>query len=100
MPERVAVCPGTYDPVTVGHVDIIERTAEVFYRVVVGVVRAPRHKQTLFPLEARIRFIEEPLGGRDTVTVGGFSNLVVGFARKHGGRTVVNGLRAVSCLEC
>jgi pantetheine-phosphate adenylyltransferase len=99
MPERVAVCPGTYDPVTVGHLDIIERTAEVFDRVVVGVVRAPRHKQTLFPLEERIRFIEESLGGRDTVTVAGFSNLVVDFAREHGARAIVKGLRAVSDFE-
>jgi pantetheine-phosphate adenylyltransferase len=99
MPERVAVCPGTYDPVTVGHLDIIERTAEVFDRVVVGVVRAPRHKKTLFPLEERIRFIEESLGGRDTVTVAGFSNLVVEFAREHGARAIVKGLRAVSDFE-
>ena len=99
MPERVAVCPGTYDPVTVGHLDIIERTAEVFDRVVVGVVRAPRHKQTLFPLEERIRFIEESLDGRDTVTVAGFSNLVVDFAREHDARVIVKGLRAVSDFE-
>ncbi|HEY0389075.1 MAG TPA: pantetheine-phosphate adenylyltransferase [Gaiellales bacterium] len=99
MPERVAVCPGTYDPVTVGHLDIIERTAEVFDRVVVGVVRAPRHKQTMFSLEERIEFIEASLGGRDTVTVAGFSNLVVEFAREHGARAIVKGLRAVSDFE-
>jgi pantetheine-phosphate adenylyltransferase len=99
MPERVAVCPGTYDPVTVGHLDIIERTAEVFDRVVVGVVRAPRHKQTLFSLEERIRFIEGSLSGRDTVTVAGFSDLVVEFAREHGARCIVKGLRAVSDFE-
>jgi pantetheine-phosphate adenylyltransferase len=99
MPERVAVCPGTYDPVTVGHLDIIERTAEVFDRVVVGVVRAPRHKQTLFPLEERIRFIEESLSSRENVTVAGFSNLVVDFAREHGARAIVKGLRAVSDFE-
>jgi pantetheine-phosphate adenylyltransferase len=99
MPERVAVCPGTYDPVTVGHLDIIERTAEVFDRVVVGVVRAPRHKQTMFSLEERIEFIEASLGGRDTVTVAGFANLVVEFAREHGARAIVKGLRAVSDFE-
>jgi pantetheine-phosphate adenylyltransferase len=99
MPERVAVCPGTYDPVTVGHLDIIERTAEVFDRVVVGVVRAPRHKQTMFSLDERIGFIEASLQGRDTVTVQGFSNLVVEFAREHGARAIVKGLRAVSDFE-
>ncbi len=99
MPERVAVCPGTYDPVTVGHLDIIERTAEVFDRVVVGVVRAPRHKQTLFSLEERIGFIEQSLSGRDGITVAGFSDLVVEFAREHGARSIVKGLRAVSDFE-
>src|SRR6476646_7738758 len=92
MTERVAVCPGTYDPVTAGHLDIIERAAEVFDRVVVGVVRAPRHKQTMFSLEERIGFIEQSLGGRDNVSV-------VGFAREHGARVIVKGLRAVSDFE-
>jgi len=99
MAERVAVCPGTYDPVTVGHLDIIERTAEVFDRVVVGVVRAPRHKQTMFTLEERIAFLEESLQGRETVTVEPFANLVVDFAREHGARAIVKGLRAVSDFE-
>lgn len=99
MTEKVAVCPGTYDPVTVGHLDIIERTAEVFDRVVVGVVRAPRHKQTLFSLEERIGFIEASLAGRGNVSVAGFASLVVEFAREHGARTIVKGLRAVSDFE-
>ena len=99
MPERVAVCPGTYDPVTVGHLDIIRRTADVFDRVVVGVVRAPRHKQTMFSLEERIGFIEQSLGGRDNVSVVGFATLVVDFAREHGARVIVKGLRAVSDFD-
>jgi pantetheine-phosphate adenylyltransferase len=99
MSERVAVCPGTYDPVTVGHIDIIERTLEVFDRVVVGVVRAPRHKQTMFSLEERIGFIEQSLAGRGNVSVAGFSSLVVEFAREQGARTIVKGLRAVSDFE-
>ena len=100
MSERIAVCPGTYDPVTVGHLDIIERTAAVFDRVVVGVVRAPRHKQqTMFSVEERIEFIEQSLQGRETVTVEPFSTLVVEFARAHKARTIVKGLRAVSDFE-
>jgi pantetheine-phosphate adenylyltransferase len=99
MSERVAVCPGTYDPVTFGHLDIIERTAEVFDRVVVGVVRAPRHKQTMFTLDERIGFIEGSLAGRGNAAVAGFSTLVVDFAREHGARTIVKGLRAVSDFE-
>ena len=99
MAERVAVCPGTYDPVTVGHLDIIRRAAGMFDRVVVGVVRAPRHKQTMFPLEERIGFIQESLGEAPNVTVEGFADLVVEFARSHGAVAIVKGLRAVSDFE-
>jgi pantetheine-phosphate adenylyltransferase len=99
MDERVAVCPGTYDPVTVGHLDIIRRTAAVFDRVVVGVVRAPRHKSTMFTLEERIGFIERSLDDVENVTVAGFSTLVVEFAREHTARAIVKGLRAVSDFE-
>jgi len=99
MAERVAVCPGTYDPVTVGHLDIIRRSAEIFDRVVVGVVRAPRHKQTMFPLEERIGFIEQSLQGTANTEVVGFSELVVDFARQHGAHAIVKGLRAVSDFE-
>jgi pantetheine-phosphate adenylyltransferase len=97
--ELVAVCPGTYDPVTLGHVDIIRRAAEIFDRVVVGVVRAPRHKTTLFTLEERIALIESSLSGLANVRVEGFANLVVEFARTHGARAIVKGLRAVSDFE-
>ena len=99
MAERVAVCPGTYDPVTVGHLDIIRRSAEIFDRVVVGVVRAPRHKQTMFPLEERIGFIEQSLQGTANTEVVGFSELGVDFARQHGAHAIVKGLRAVSDFE-
>ena len=99
MAERAAICPGTYDPVTYGHLDIIERAATVFDRVIVGVVRAPRHKQTMFTLEERIGFLEESLAGREGITVEGFSSLVVEFARERGAEAIVKGLRAVSDLE-
>jgi pantetheine-phosphate adenylyltransferase len=97
--ERVAVCPGTYDPVTNGHLDIIQRAAGLFDRVVVGVVRQPRHKQTMFTLEERISFVEETLDGLPHVAVAGFSDLVVEFARLHGARAIVKGLRAISDFE-
>jgi pantetheine-phosphate adenylyltransferase len=99
MPERVAVCPGTYDPVTIGHLDIIQRAADVFDRVVVGVVGSPRHKQTMFSLEERIGFLEQSLEDRPAVSVVGFSNLVVDFAREHDAQAIVKGLRAVSDFE-
>ena len=99
-PELVAVCPGTYDPVTFGHLDIIRRASAMFDRVVVGVVRQPRHKSTtVFSLEERIGFIQDSLDGIDNVVVEGFSTLVVEFARGHGARAIVKGLRAVSDFE-
>ena len=99
MAELVAVCPGTYDPVTYGHLDIIERAAAVFDRVIVAVVRAPRHKQTMFTLDERIGFLEQSLSGLGGVSVEGFSTLVVEFARQRGARSIVKGLRAVSDFE-
>jgi pantetheine-phosphate adenylyltransferase len=100
MAERVAVCPGTYDPVTLGHLDIIRRAASIFDRIVVGVVRQPRHKQTtMFSLEERIDFIVGSLDGLSNVEVEGFSTLVVEFARSRSARSIVKGLRAVSDFE-
>jgi pantetheine-phosphate adenylyltransferase len=100
MAERVAVCPGTYDPVTLGHLDIIRRAAAIFDRIVVGVVRQPRHKQTtMFSLEERIEFIVDSLDGLSNVEVEGFSTLVVEFARSRSARSIVKGLRAVSDFE-
>jgi pantetheine-phosphate adenylyltransferase len=100
MAERVAVCPGTYDPVTLGHLDIIRRAASIFDRIVVGVVRQPRHKQTtMFSLEERIDFIVNSLDGLSNVEVEGFSTLVVDFARSRSARSIVKGLRAVSDFE-
>jgi pantetheine-phosphate adenylyltransferase len=100
MPERIAVCPGTYDPVTVGHLDIIRRAAEMFDKVVVGVVRQPRHKQTtMFSVEERITFISESLADTGNVQVEGFATLVVEFARASGARAIIKGLRAVSDFE-
>jgi pantetheine-phosphate adenylyltransferase len=99
MAELVAVCPGTYDPVTLGHLDIVRRAAEIFDRVVVGVVRHPRHKQTLFTLDERIGFIRDNVADLPAVAVEGFSTLVVEFARTHGARAIVKGLRAVSDFE-
>ena len=100
MAERIAVCPGTYDPVTFGHIDVIRRTRELFDRVVVGVVRQPRHKETtLFTVEQRIAFIAESVSELGNVEVEAFSTLVVDFAREHGARSIVKGLRAVSDFE-
>jgi pantetheine-phosphate adenylyltransferase len=94
-----AICPGSYDPVTNGHVDVISRAAAIFDRVVVGVVRDPHHKQTMFPLDERVGFLEDALAHLDNVAVDVFSELVVEFARKHDARTMVKGLRVLADFE-
>ena len=94
-----AICPGSYDPVTNGHVDVISRAAAIFDRVVVGVVRDPHHKQTMFPLDERVAFLEDALQHLGNVTVDVFSELVVEFARKHDARTMVKGLRVLADFE-
>ena len=95
-----AVCPGSYDPVTLGHLDIIKRSAEVFDRVVVGVVNQPVRKQkTLFSAEDRVAFIQAEIGDLGNVEVMPFATLLVDFAREHGARAIVKGLRAISDFE-
>jgi pantetheine-phosphate adenylyltransferase len=94
-----AICPGSYDPVTNGHVDVIRRAASIFDRVVVGVVRDPQHKQTLFPVEERVAFLEGALAEVENAVVDVFSELVVDFARKHRSETMVKGLRVISDFE-
>jgi pantetheine-phosphate adenylyltransferase len=94
-----AICPGSYDPVTFGHVDVIGRAAAIFDRVVVGVVGAPRHKTPLFDLEERVGFLREALGDLENVEVDVFSELVVEFARKWEAKAIVKGLRVISDFE-
>ena len=94
-----AICPGSYDPVTFGHVDVIGRAAAIFDRVVVGVVGAPRHKTPLFSLEERVEFLREALGDLTNVEVDVFSELVVEFARKWEAKAIVKGLRVISDFE-
>jgi pantetheine-phosphate adenylyltransferase len=97
---RTAICPGSYDPVTNGHVDIISRTARIFDRVIVGVVNQPLRKQkTLFTAEERAGFIERAMVDVDNVDVMTFSTLLVDFARENGATTIVKGLRAISDFE-
>jgi pantetheine-phosphate adenylyltransferase len=94
-----AICPGTYDPVTNGHLDIIARAAGIFDRVVVGVVREPQHKQAMFAVEERVEFLQDALSGLENVEVEVFAELVVEFARRWGAKTMVKGLRAISDFE-
>jgi pantetheine-phosphate adenylyltransferase len=94
-----AICPGSYDPVTNGHVDVIRRTAAIFDRVVVGVVQNPQHKAPLFGVDERVAFLENALADLENVLVDVFSELVVEFARKHNAKTMVKGLRVISDFE-
>jgi pantetheine-phosphate adenylyltransferase len=94
-----AICPGSYDPVTFGHVDVITRAADIFDRVVIGVVGNPRHKAPLFALEERVAFLKEALAGLENVEVDVFSELVVDFARRWNAKAIVKGLRVISDFE-
>ncbi len=98
--HRIAVCPGSYDPITYGHLDVIKRASELFDEVVVGVVNLPLRKgSTLFGVEERLGFIAEATAHLDGVRTVPFSNLVVEFAREHGAKVIVKGLRAISDFE-
>ena len=94
-----AIYPGTYDPVTFGHVDVIERAAGIFDRVVVGVVRAPQHKSPMFSLDERVAFLREAVSHAANVEVEVFADLVVDFARKWDAKVIVKGLRVISDFE-
>jgi len=94
------VCPGSYDPVTLGHLDIITRTAQVFDQVIVGVVNQPVRKQkTIFSAEERVSFIQAEVSKLSHVQVKTFDTLLVEFARDNGANAIVKGLRAISDFE-
>jgi pantetheine-phosphate adenylyltransferase len=94
-----AIYPGTYDPVTNGHVDVIQRAAQIFDRVVVGVVDNPHHKTPLFPVGERVAMLKAALEGLENVEVDVFKELVVEFARRWEARVIVKGLRVLSDFE-
>jgi len=95
-----AVCPGSYDPVTFGHLDIITRAAAVFEHLIVAVVnQSVRKDKILFSAEQRVGFIEAEVAELGNVQVKTFDRLIVDFAREHGARAIVKGLRAISDFE-
>jgi pantetheine-phosphate adenylyltransferase len=94
-----AIAPGSYDPVTNGHVDVIARAAGIFDRVVVGVVGMPHHKEPTFGVEERVEFLRDALKDLDNVEIDVFRELVVDFARKWDAKAIVKGLRVISDFE-
>jgi pantetheine-phosphate adenylyltransferase len=102
VPERIACCPGTYDPVTNGHLDIVARALACFDRVIVAVLTNPG-KQPLFSLEERVAMLKDATGTLDgaagRVEVDAFSGLLVDYARRRGVTAIVKGLRAVSDFD-
>jgi pantetheine-phosphate adenylyltransferase len=98
--NRTAICPGTYDPITFGHLDVIGRASAMYDHVIVGVVNMPwRKAQTLFDASERVVLVENATRDLENVTVETFSTLVVEFARERGAMAIVKGLRAISDFE-
>ncbi|HZA60236.1 MAG TPA: pantetheine-phosphate adenylyltransferase [Actinomycetota bacterium] len=94
----VALCPGTFDPVTNGHLDIVERSARLFDRVIVAVVENPA-KEPLFSVEERVTMLKAAVGAIEGVEVDSFSGLLVEYAGRKGTNVIVKGLRAVSDFD-
>lgn len=97
-PEKTAIYPGSFDPITYGHIDIIKRAVTLFDRVIIAVARNSA-KSPLFSEQERVRMIEEALQEVPRVTVASFSGLLVDYARSVHAQAVIRGLRAVSDFE-
>jgi len=98
MNERIAVYPGSFDPITNGHVNLVERALEVFDKLIVAVAHNP-NKSSLFSVEERLEMIQAAMKNDPRVAVGSFQGLLVDFAEKQGARVIIRGLRALSDFE-
>jgi pantetheine-phosphate adenylyltransferase len=100
LDNRTAICPGTFDPVTYGHLDVIGRASRMYDTVIVGVVNLPWRKgETLFSAEERVAFVRNATSDLPNISIETFSSLLVEFAREKGAMAVVKGLRAISDFE-
>ena len=96
---RTAVYPGSFDPLTNGHVDVIERALGIFDQLIVAVAANPDKRKPLFSVEERMALIADALKGRERVEVASFTGLTVEYARTRGANTLVKGLRAYSDFD-
>jgi len=96
--ERIAVYPGTFDPITYGHTDLVSRAARVFPKVIIAIAESP-HKTPMFDLNERIDMARKDMAKWKNVEVVGFSNLLVEFVQQIGASVIIRGLRAVSDFE-
>lgn len=92
------IYPGTFDPITNGHTNLVERADRVFDKIIVAIAASPK-KRPLLPLEQRVALAQEVLGHIDNIEVIGFENLLAEFVREHEGSVILRGLRAVSDFE-
>jgi pantetheine-phosphate adenylyltransferase len=100
LDNRIAICPGTFDPVTYGHLDVITRASRMYDTVIVGVVNLPWRKGgTLFSAEERIEFLRNATSELPNISIETFGSLLVEFARERGAMAIVKGLRAISDFE-
>ncbi|MBE0447908.1 MAG: pantetheine-phosphate adenylyltransferase [Actinobacteria bacterium] len=94
----IAVVPGSFDPITAGHLDIIKRASDIYDRIIIGIVVNPS-KKPLFSLEERLKMVKEEVAGNTAIEVDSFDGLLVEFVKMHGARVIIRGLRAVSDFE-
>ena len=95
---KIAVCPGSFDPATNGHIDIIQRSAKLFDKVIVAVLNNP-NKQPLFSVEERVEILKKTCGSIQNVEIDSFSGLLIEYAKSKNANAIVKGLRAVSDFE-
>jgi pantetheine-phosphate adenylyltransferase len=96
--KRTAIYPGTFDPITYGHIDVVERAVEIFDTVIVAVAHNPT-KKPLFTTQERLKLLRDTLGKYENVKVDQFEGLLVDYARKKKATAIVRGLRAISDFE-
>ncbi len=96
--ETTVICPGSFDPVTLGHIDIIKRASKMFDKVIVAVL-VNMAKEPSFTTQERIELLQQTIGDIENVEIVGFSGLLADYAKERGAKAVVKGLRAVSDFE-